>query len=322
MFEKLSVVICTYGRSSTLFDVLKDLSKQKIRPFEVIIVDQSPDSSVKNTVEQLRKELKYNLCFTGAQSYPKSLTISRNIGIGEISKDSQIVMFLDDDVRLDINYIDAVLEVFDRYDAYGVTGYLDQPKFIIPRIVNIIFHFASYRGRVLHSSEAESIAQIERETDVQWLSGCNMSYKKEVFNKLKFDEKLKRWSYKEDVDFSYRVYKEYGKLYVTPDAKVIHLSDNTARIPKPYEVLMKLAYRLYFSKKHFPNSTKNSVLFWWSMVGTCIQEMFQGVGNEKGTVNKFKMMTVNLIYCIKSVIYIFSNHLAICRGTDPYLFNN
>jgi len=87
MFEKVSVVICTYGRSGTLFDVLKDLGKQKIRPFEVIIVDQSPDSSVKNIVEQLRKELKYPLCFIGAQSYPKSLTTSRNIGIGEISKE-------------------------------------------------------------------------------------------------------------------------------------------------------------------------------------------------------------------------------------------
>lgn len=317
MFEKISVIIITYNRLNSLIGVLDDLAKQTYFPSEVIIVDQTPNDSVKEALKQWNVILPIKYVF---QKQPSS-AIARNNGVKNSSKESEIVMFLDDDMRIDPKYIEEIVKVFREFDAYGVGGYIKPSDRIMHRIIRPIFYGDKYLGRVIIPTEGEILRDLKETKENQWLSGGTMSYKKVVFDKLNFDEKLKRWSYKDDMDFSYRVHKEFGKLYITPHAKIVHLSEHTAKIPKPYEILMKLSYRLYFSKKNHFHSFKNSILFWWSIIGTCILEISVGVGTEKTAVGKLKRIAINLMYCKKSLIYILLHYSEICNGTDPYLFN-
>ena len=56
------------------------------------------------------------------------------------------------------------------------------------------------------------------------LNGSNCSYKRKILEKFRFDENLKRYSYSEDHDLSYRIYRKYPRsLYQTPHAKLVHI---------------------------------------------------------------------------------------------------
>ena len=104
-------------------------------------------------------------------------------------------MFLDDDMRIDPKYIEEIVKVFREFDAYGVGGYIKPSDRIMHRIIRPIFYRDKYLGRVIFPTEGEVLRDLKEIKESQWLSGGTMSYKKVVFDKLKFDEKLKKTIY-------------------------------------------------------------------------------------------------------------------------------
>ena len=57
----ISIIIPTKNRSKDLYKAIKSIINQKIKPDELIVVDQSDDSSSKNLIEDLFKsKAKYN----------------------------------------------------------------------------------------------------------------------------------------------------------------------------------------------------------------------------------------------------------------------
>ena len=73
-----------------------------------------------------------------------------------------------------------------------------------------------------------------------------MAYKRNIFNKIKFDEKLKKYSYMDDVLFSYSTYKLYNNsLYMTPFARLIHNKSEKGRLSSWELDILKKSYRKY-----------------------------------------------------------------------------
>src|SRR5262249_61803060 len=56
---------------------------------------------------------------------------------------------------------------------------------------------------------------------VEFLSGCNMSFRREVLAELEFAERLGGYALGEDLDFSYRASRRWT-LVVTPAARLEH----------------------------------------------------------------------------------------------------
>ena len=54
------------------------------------------------------------------------------------------------------------------------------------------------------------------------MNGLVHVYRREVFDKVRFDEKLSGYAWKEDIDFSYRVVQEGYVLVQTPRALIDH----------------------------------------------------------------------------------------------------
>ena len=105
----------------------------------------------------------------------------------------------------------------------------------------------------------------------QWLSGSNSSYKREILKQFQFDENLKKYSYGEDVDLSYRIFKKYpSSLFMTPYGKLIHKTSQEGRIPKKELINIREIYRLYLFYKNIDQTFINKLIFLWSLVGSLI----------------------------------------------------
>ena len=85
----ISVVICTYKRASSLKILLKSIEKQTLTPFEVLIIDGSPDNDTKTMIELE----KYNLPlqYWSVPPEERGLTRQRNYGITKINQRATII---------------------------------------------------------------------------------------------------------------------------------------------------------------------------------------------------------------------------------------
>ncbi len=273
----ISIVIPTYNRVKDLEECLNSISNQTKLPGEVIIVDDSDNDRTKKLIKKIKlkfQKKKITLKYI-KNDKRKSLTVARNIGI-ENSK-GDIILFLDDDVILDKRYIEELLKVYKKHrNAVGVQGYITNIKPVKSTFFRKFFfllHSQRNMNKVLPSFEIVYAYPLTKVIRCQWLTGSNQSYKKEIFDEFKFDEKLIGYSFKEDIDLSYRVYRKYPNgLYQTPNAKLIHKGENMPKkkiLPRKL-IYMYEVYSLYFFYKNIDQTLKNKLIYIWSRIGRII----------------------------------------------------
>jgi GT2 family glycosyltransferase len=273
---QVSIIIPTYNRVKDLEETLDSIIIQTILPKEIIIVDDSNNDKIENFIEFEKNEFegKEILLKYVRNKKEKSLTIARNVGIENATGD--ILLFLDDDVVLDKDYISEILIIYEAYpNALGVQGYITNivlSKFW-NRINKILFrgYLEKDKCRVLPSTNTTYPYLLDKVITCQWISGSNHSYRRNILRRFKYDENLKRYSYKEDVDLSYRVFKQYrNSLYISPYAKLVHKASEGGRLPNKMRIYMKHIYSLYFFYKNIDQNIKNKIMFIWCWVGYLI----------------------------------------------------
>lgn len=307
----VSVIIPTYNRTRELEDTLESIIAQTKLPKEVLIVDDSGNDEIQNLIEQKKNEFKSKGAILKyiRNEKERSLTIARNIGVEHSAGD--IILFLDDDVILESEYIEEILKVYkENLNALGVQGYITNmfSKNIITKIRNTIekFFFLWYpennKCRVQPAAPTYP-SPLEKTIRCQWLVGANQSYRRDVFKEFRFDENLKRYSYKEDMDFSYRVYRRYpDTLYITPYAKLIHIGSNVARLPKKHGIVMQIIYNFYFFYKNIDQCLKNKLIFIWSMFGELfIQTLVLIIKPSKPHLLRVKYFIEGYIVALKHI---------------------
>lgn len=118
-----SVIVCTYNREESLRDTLAALRKQRIPPertWEVIVVDNNSRDGTNRAVIELQKDwpnLRYE--FEAAQG----LSHARNHGIAAARGD--VLLFTDDDVLPETDWIEVTLDGLKRYNADACGGYIE-----------------------------------------------------------------------------------------------------------------------------------------------------------------------------------------------------
>ena len=110
----LSLVICTYGRTKQLAEVIQSIRCQSVAPKEIIIVDQNPPGFLDNLLEDCAGKLNIvhkRVTFTGASK-------ARNFGASIATSD--LIAFPDDDCTYREDTIKNVIRAFERDDELGV----------------------------------------------------------------------------------------------------------------------------------------------------------------------------------------------------------
>lgn len=117
-----SIIVCTYNRAESLRDTLKALRALQAAParsWEVIVVDNNSHDHTKAVVEDVRKtwpRLRYE--FEGAQG----LSHARNNGIA--CARGEVILFTDDDVLPESEWLEATLVGMTKYGADACGGYI------------------------------------------------------------------------------------------------------------------------------------------------------------------------------------------------------
>jgi GT2 family glycosyltransferase len=325
----ISIIIPTYGRPKSLEEVFKTILKQNYQPLDVIVVDDSPTDDVENVINAYGSYFNSVNCLLIFQKgLNQGLPAARNLGVSLCKGD--ILLFLDDDVLLDHKLL-YCLANFLRAEksALGV-----QPKVVnYGERNNVTWKFNNAAKKALglcYYSEGKQIMRKSGEPvnsinefsliPALHLSGCCCCYRKEVFDYLRFDLNLKRWAYKEDLDFSYRVHKKWrNSLWVIPNSFVIHKETRESRLENKSRIYMEVTYSFYiFFKDFFNSSFTNLIAFFWSIIGYFILEVFLVFKGKKVEerprvllypLQAFMKCLVNLKNILKAKIDFFNNDL-------------
>ena len=266
-----SVLIATRNRPDDLRLALESLCAGQVLPDEVVIIDSSDDRSTEELVDTYGSGTEA-VSWVYLHTEP-GLPRQRNLGIQRARGD--VIHFLDDDVELDGRYLsalDSFLSDEEHDEVAGVGGMVTNQEPRHPRIWWRLCLLDSVRqGVVLASGHNVITAEVGEPLRVDWLSGCSMSFRSEVFARERFDESLAGYALMEDADFSYRVSRT-GALYVVPTARLLHHTSPVGRWSFEQRHRAGVYRRYWFVRKNMRPA--NVIAFVWSVTaGAAVEAM-------------------------------------------------
>jgi GT2 family glycosyltransferase len=262
---RVSVVICTRNRPDDLAVCLASLAAQTRPPDEVVVVDASDDGRSAACVAGWRGP-----CPAWHHRAAPGLTRQRNRGV-ELTR-GDVVTFLDDDVVLDHGYLEAVAARFIADpEVGGVEGTIAHPglrgrRRIGNALRGLLLMDNVGRRRVKRSGAVAYDPAPAGFRRVDCLSGCNMSFRRAVFDRFRFDEWYDGYGLGEDLDFSYRVSRVWP-LVQTPAARLEHRQSPAARDRAARLHEMSALNRYRFVRRHLPPSLLTWAAFGWCQLG-------------------------------------------------------
>jgi GT2 family glycosyltransferase len=227
----LSIAVVSYRRADDLVLCLEDLAAQRTGiPFEVVLVLQAYPAGV---AEQIAHVFGDRLT-VHIHEFANGLGVhgARNAALKVVH--APIVAFVDDDVRIDSDWVETLMPYFRDPAVGGVGGYVEHPgcRRLSARLLRPMLGMASRRYRVdwggFHTLPFSSHPREDQPAD--WLSGCNMSYRVQALAEAgEFDEAYGNYGY-DDVDIGVRVRRAGWKLITSRRLSVVH---NVSAINRP-----------------------------------------------------------------------------------------
>lgn len=262
MGSRISVIIPTKGRSTELKNVIASLRSQTHPIHELIVVDDSPPGDFEINEQTISvPPANGDVVFpvVHVKGHGIGMTEARNHGAD--TSQGNIISFLDDDVILDPDYFSHLASAFEDPGIAGVTGVIGNP--VATGRSFRVFSFLTYnsmtsnkKGYMRRSGYPCFLVHCTEPTRVEVMSGCNMSFDREVFLKHRSDERLVGYSYLEDADLTYRISREHV-LIMDPRCKLVHntvqkaVGDNYCRV--------RMMYHHYLFKKNLSHAPINWV---------------------------------------------------------------
>ena len=219
---ELSIVICTYNRSSFLREGLDAIIQQRLAfldvPIELIILDNNSSDDTSSVVEEFQNEFS-SISLVYYLEKQQGLSYSRNRAI-QIAK-GKFIAFLDDDAIVNKNWLTSLLHGINNIDAHVFGGPI-YPRFEVPCPAWIdstyfIRKFKKKNGYLYGLSEIEGFA------------GGNVCFKKDVFDQIGyFDTSIgmigNTLGLGEETDLFARLYDSAytAKLYNLQEMSIIH----------------------------------------------------------------------------------------------------
>ena len=192
----ITIAIPTYNRQQIVVETI-----ERLLPFGVpiVVVDQTPSP------HEPLAALPIRLIRLPEPSIPHAMNIAIE------AAQSDVVLFLDDDVVPSARLLDAHAEAYRDPGVWAVVGQVlqpgEEPERLAPPTDDLQMHFNGVEGRFVSNVIA-----------------CNLSVRRERFMEIGgFDENYIGVAYRFETDFAMRVVNAGGKVWFEPRASVRHL---------------------------------------------------------------------------------------------------
>ncbi|MDO8953190.1 MAG: glycosyltransferase [Draconibacterium sp.] len=172
-----SIIVCTYNRSNSLKDTLHSLRQQVVHKiqlkWELIVVDNNSNDTTPEVVKNLQQdwpELSY--LFEKSQG----LSHARNLGIA--SAKGEFILFTDDDVLPESNWLETTIMGMEKYQADACGGYIapiwetPPPSWLTDRF----YGFLAIKTDRVDDYFINNLKQVP--------FGANMAFRKSIFQKI------------------------------------------------------------------------------------------------------------------------------------------
>jgi len=265
-FPLISVIIPTYQREAPLRATLQDLLAQTDRHFEVLVIDQTlhHEPATQSYLECLARSQKIQWFQVPWASLPGA----RNYGIRR--SQGEIIVFIDDDVKIPPDYLTAHRRNYQRPEVGAVAGRVwDRMKlsatgdwqetkvavtktgidYLPPQAMDAAI--AWYYIDLVYPNQPQQVISAR---------GCNMSFRREVFTQyhLRFDERFEGSAVREEADLCLRMRSTPWQIWYDPEAYLIHWGEETGGCHDLN--IRSLKYQLTFYHNHFLMGFKNLTL--------------------------------------------------------------
>ncbi|MCZ2127903.1 MAG: glycosyltransferase [Anaerolineales bacterium] len=286
---KISVIICTRNRFDDFVKTLPSIVRQTRLPNELIVVDSSDERRLQNYLAS--QTLPFPVRYFHTQP---GLTLQRNRGVRECEND--LLFFFDDDVTLAENYLAEAEKVFveDANHEIGAAGgkIVNAPpqtfRLNLERVVfsSIRFFFGvvgTRNGKFYLSGMPSHPRRNQPSGFIECLSGCCMSFRREVFEKIQFDEALAHYGLMEDADISKQTLDAGYKIYYQTTATLLHNESPMNRLNVQRWAQMSVVNYDYLFRKSWAREKWRWLFYAWALLGLFAAN-FHSLKGLKGTL--------------------------------------
>ncbi|HOI81952.1 MAG TPA: glycosyltransferase family 2 protein [Synergistales bacterium] len=239
----VSVIIVTINRSNELREIsLPSLLGQDTDNFEVIVWDASNDDlslGVVREMEPLFRKKGVSLTF---QRAPRRGSASQRNDAVKSAK-GRIVFFMDDDAEVSPDGIRGLSDCFERYPCVMGAGLvveevvdgrnLSEPRSAMEKLKGWFYRLARYKRKRKVYASGSAKGLWAGPGPAEWLSGCSMAFRRQVFDDIRFNEKMETfgpYALGEDIEFSHRVFIKYGEpLRIAEKGMLVHRPSPVSR---------------------------------------------------------------------------------------------
>lgn len=219
---EISVVIAVRNEVNHIKECLQSVLNQDYKKkYEVIVVDGLSTDGTYELLEKLQKKDKFTLL----KNHKFNAAAGRNIGI-ENAK-GKYIAFIDGDAIAKKDWLKQIEKTFGDKDVIGVGGpdSLPEKSDKISKMIGYVMTSPIARGGKLNPSTQHSL--MEEEQYVEHIPTCNLSLKREVFDKVGlFDETFVKG---QDLELNHRIINAGYKLKYSPKIRVIHYRKQRVR---------------------------------------------------------------------------------------------
>lgn len=269
----ISIVTPTLRRPGEVADLLANLAQQSVRPAEVIIIDGAPreETASEKAVREIGQSTPFPCVYIRQNG---GTAIQRNAGI-DVAK-GKYVAFIDDDVRLEADFLKNAVAVFEQDTdrvVGGVVGYRTNQHFTPNgtqrwrwyrrlRLLTV-YEPGRYDFQTGYPINANMQRPFSGTRSVDFMTTACAVWRREVFESgLRFDPFFRDYGMLEDAHFSLRAGKTW-RLLQCGDARCEELHSPNGRV-ESRRIGFKCVVNYYYVFKDVvrPLTWRHQMRFW------------------------------------------------------------
>lgn len=270
---RFSFIVPVFNRPDEVDELLQSLTRQTVRGFEVIVVEDGSQVPCRDVCEKYASQLDIHY-FDKPNSGPGQ---SRNYGVERAQ--GEYVIILDSDVVLPDGYLAAVEQELQREPADAFGGPDSAHPSFTPTQKAISYSMTSF-------FTTGGIRGGKKKLDKFYPRSFNMGIRREVYEQLGGFSSMR---FGEDIDFSIRIFKGGYRCRLFPEAWVWHKRRTDFR--KFWRQVYNSGIARINLYKKYPESLKLvhllPMVFTVGVIGTLLLLFFGFLPYMLGTVHVF-----------------------------------